>query len=291
MEYILRKGETTAIASSSGGELVSFSRGGTEYIWQGDPAVWPGRNPILFPVIGNLRNGTAQIQGKSCSMKRHGFARDMQWSLLELSEDSITMELRENETSLDMYPFAFSLRVTHLLHENGFSTCFHIENLSNTDMPFCIGGHTAFNCPLRKGESFEDYSLIFERPETARTVLFTSEGLISDSPGEYVLNGDDRLKLAYEYFRRLDTIAFTKLVSRRVSLINSRTGKGLCMDFHDFPIIAFWTKPGAPFLCLEPWMGCSDRETSSGKFEDKDNVLLLKPEKSTEFSFSISIIE
>ena len=168
MTFELKKGDLRATARSLGGELVSLRDGdGLEYIWQGDPAFWAGQNPILFPVVGSLKDGKVDIGGKTCEMGRHGFARGLEFAPVEQGEDFVTLELRENEETLMQYPFPFSLKVTHRLLEDGFSTTFTVKNTGTTPMPFCIGAHTAIRCPLQAGERFEDYELLFEEPEQA----------------------------------------------------------------------------------------------------------------------------
>ena len=166
MTFELKKGALRAVARTKGGELVSLRDGdGLEYIWQGDPAFWSGQNPVLFPIVGSLKDGRVDIGGKTCEMGRHGFARGMEFSAADQGEDFVTLELRENEETLKRYPFPFSLRVTHRLLEDGFATTFDVANTGSDPMPFCVGGHTAIRIP--EGERFEDYDLVFDMPEQA----------------------------------------------------------------------------------------------------------------------------
>lgn len=290
MTFELKKGTLRATAQSEGGELVSLRDGdGLEYIWQGDPAFWSGRNPILFPIVGTLQGGKVEINGKIYEMGRHGFARAMDFSPLEQGEDFVTLELRENEETLSQYPFPFSLRVTHRLLASGFSTTFSVENTGNTPMPFCVGAHTAIRCPLLEGEKFEDYELVFDVPERADSHLLTSAGVVRHNCMQPMLTGNGRLPLNYNTFAQLDTIIFSLLRSENVSLLHRETGRGVRLNFKEFPMVAFWTKPGAPYLCLEPWHGCAAWDDESGKFEDKPFCTTLQPEEKKELTYSFHL--
>lgn len=275
MAFELKKGGLRAEARTLGGELVSLRDGdGLEYIWEGDPAFWSGRNPILFPIVGSLRDGKVDVNGNTFEMGRHGFARGMEFTPVERGEDFITLELRENEETLRRYPFPFSLRVTHRLLEDGFSTAVAVRNTGSAPMPFCVGGHTAVRIP--DGDRFEDYELVFDVPERADSHLLTPEGLIRHDGRKPMLDGS-RIALDYALFAELDTIIFSMLRSGNVSLVHRETGREVRLDFHEFPMVAFWTRPGAPFLCLEPWQGCAAWDNESGRFEDKPFCAVLQP--------------
>lgn len=287
MQFELKKGGLRAAARSLGGELVSLrDEKGQEYIWEGDPAFWSGQNPVLFPIVGSLKDGKVDIGGKIYEMGRHGFARGMEFSPVEQGEDFITLELRENEETLKCYPFPFSLKVTHRLLEDGFSTTFTVANTGAVPMPFCVGGHTAVRIP--EGDRFEDYDLVFDVPEQADSHLLNPQGIIRHDGRKPMLDGS-RIALNYDDFAEMDTIIFSMLRSGNVSLLHRETGRGMRLDFHEFPMVAFWTKPGAPFLCLEPWQGCAAWDNENGKFEDKPFCTVLQPgsEKNLTCSFHI----
>lgn len=286
MTFELKKGNLRATARTKGGELVSLRDGsGQEYIWQGDPAFWTGQNPVLFPIVGSLREGKVDIGGKTCEMGRHGFARGMEFTAAEQGEDFITLELRESAETLERYPFPFSLRVTHRLLEDGFATTLTVKNPGDVPMPFCVGAHTAIRCPLRAGERFEDYELIFDVPEQADSHLLNSEGVIRHDGRRPMLDGS-RLPLDYAVFGEIDTVIFSMLRSGSVSLLHRETGRGVQLDFHEFPMVAFWTKPGAPYLCMEPWQGCAAWDNESGRFEDKPFCTVLAPGGEKPFTYA-----
>ena len=291
MEITLKSGGNAAVVRTTGGELTSFQDGaGTEFIWTGDPAYWPGQNPILFPIVGSLKNGKVEIKGRPYEMDRHGFARRSEFSVVERGEDFAVLELREDEQTLAQYPYHFRLRVTHRVTENGFSTAFQVVNTGDRPMPFCIGAHTGINCPLCPGEQFEDYELVFDEPEQAASLLLTGDGLIT-SGQEKLLDHSSVLPLSYGLFERLPTVIFDDLRSQGVALRHKATGRGVHMDFPGWPMIAFWTVgEGAPYLCLEPWCGCAALEDESGSFEDKPHCVTLEPGESAGSQYTVTIL-
>ena len=289
MRFTLSRSALEAAVQTRGGELVSLRRNGKEYIWGGDPAFWSGQNPILFPIVGSLKDGRVDIGGQTFSMSRHGFARHSEFTPVEQGGDFAVLELRESGETLERYPFPFSLRVRHQLLADGFSTAFTVENTGPSPLPFCIGAHTAFRCPLREGERFEDYRLVFDRREDASTLLLTPEGLVRGGAEEPMLSGGV-LPLDYGIFRRLDTVIFRQLQSGSVSLVHRETGRGVKMDFSQFPIAAFWTKPGAPFLCLEPWQGCAASERETGRFQDKPFAVTLAPGEHKTLAYTVTLL-
>lgn len=291
MEIQLKNGVYTAAAETMGGELASLrDRQGRQRIWQGDPAVWSGRNPNLFPIVGGLKDGQVYIDGTVCRMGRHGFARRKEFAVAEQGEDFVVLALREDAETLEQYPFPFLLQVRHQLTETGFVTSFAVTNTGERPMPFCIGAHTAFICPVSPEEAFADYRLIFDEPETADAVLPGPDGCLLGEPG-YALRGD-AIPLDYGYFDRMDTLIFQGLRSHGVRLVNG-AGQGVRMDFADFPMIAFWTKPGAhaPYLCIEPWHGCAAYADESGKFRDKPGCIVLEPGEARTLAYTVTILE
>lgn len=293
MQFTLSHHGLQAIADSRGGELISLQdAGGTEHLWNGDPAFWSGRNPLLFPIVGNLKNGQVRFDGQPYSMSRHGFARDMDFTPVAQDARSILLELRETPETLGCYPFSFRLLVRHTLLEHGFSTAFQIQNTGAVPMPFCIGAHTAIRCPLHTGERFEDYQLVFDQPETAGTRLLTPEGLIHPDKREPLLTDSRLLPLRRSLFDRLDTVILDGLRSHGVALLHRKTGRGVHLDFRGFPMMAFWTKAGceAPFLCMEPWHGCAAFENESGEFSNKPHCITLNSGEIADLSYSITLM-
>lgn len=290
MKYTIFRGNLQGTVDTHGGELISFLDAATEYIWNGDPKYWTGRNPILFPIVGNLKDQTVEIGGARYHMNRHGFARGMEFTLASQGPDFVTLRLTETPETLACYPFPFCLSVTHRILEDGFSTTFLVENTGAASMPFCIGAHTAFNCPLHEGEAFSDYRVVFDKPEHADSILLTPAGLLSADGRMPFLDGSDRFTPDYDLLARIDTLIFDGLSSTGMSLVHSETGRGVHMDFSGFPMVAFWTKPGAPYLCLEPWHGCAAAENETGRFEDKPHCITLAPGESRELTYTVTLL-
>lgn len=255
-----------------GAELRAYrDASGKDRLWSGDAAVWKGVAPILFPSIGFLKDGVATIDGKPYPIPKHGFARDCDFTVSGQGGDHVTLLLTQNEETKKVYPFDFALLVTHRFVKGGFETLLTVENHSSRVMPFVLGGHPAFACPMAEGERFEDYVVRFEKPEEGRTLLCSPQHLMDGS--ELVPLGADGRTLALRYaeFDKRDTYVFAGLESRSVELVNPATGKGLRFSFPGMEVLALWTMPGAnaPYLCIEPWQGLPDVADASGRFEDK----------------------
>lgn len=292
MEITLRRGALTARVETMGGELVSL-RDGTdmEYIWEGDPVYWSGRNPVLFPIVGKLKDGRVKIGGTDYEMAQHGFARRKEFAVAEQGADYVVFELREDADTLHQYPFPFSLRVHHQLTEDGFYTEFAAVNTGHAPMPFCIGAHTAFRCPLNKGERFEDYCLVFDQVEQADSILPYQNGLWHDKTIP-ALPGTDTIPLDYKVYDAVDTLIFDGLKSKTVQLRHKTAGRGVEVDFSQFPMVAFWTKPNAcaPYICIEPWQGCAAYDNESGRFEDKPYCVTLGPGETKTLRYTVRLL-
>lgn len=292
MRIELRRGAYTAAVDTLGGELVSFRDGqGLEYIWQGDPASWTGRNPNLFPIVGALKDDTVRVDGEPFHMPRHGFARQSQFTVAEQGGDYAVLELRHSPETLAQYPFEFVFRVRHQLIEDGFSTRFEVRCAGSRDLLFCLGGHTGINCPWRAGERFEDYRLVFDEVEDVRPWIPTEQGLLAAGRVGPGLDGTDTIALDHAVFDQVDTLIFEGLRSKGVSLRHKEGGKAVHMDFGAFPMVAFWTKPGAgaPYLCLEPWYGCAAWEDEGGEFAGKRHVLRLAPGEEKDLTYTVTL--
>jgi galactose mutarotase-like enzyme len=294
MKYSIESEDLQVEVNSIGMELSSIrsKHSNQEYIWQGNPAFWTGQAPVLFPIVGALKNGQMIHQGISYSLERHGFVRDSPKPILI---DSGTNFLRFGMTwdaeTLKIYPFKFSLEITFLLEGKSISIQHQITNTGAGDeaMLYSIGGHPAFNCPLKANESYEDYYLEFEKEETAATWLIDPSGLISLEQ-KPMLDHTKNLPLHSHLFDH-DALVFKNLKSRRVKLVHQKKGPVLAVDFQDFNYLGIWAKPAAPFVCIEPWLGIADSVDSSQNLEEKEGILKLASGQSDQKSYSISILE
>jgi len=259
--------------STRGAELQSLRRADAEveYLWQGDPALWGRRAPILFPIVGRLRGDRYLVAGREYRLPQHGFARERLFSLHDETDTAVTMELCESEETRAHYPFAFRLAVSYALRATSLVQRLEVANPNDRPLPFSVGLHPAFRCPLLADESLEDYSIEFEVAETADRYPVV-DGLVARH-GEPCLRSQSSLPLRPELFQR-GAVVFRELQSRRVRLVGPG-GLGVEIAFADFPYFAIWSKPGAAFVCLEPWCGIADPPDASGHIEDKEGIVLL----------------
>ena len=263
-----------------GAEMRRFrSKDGVERIWCGDPAVWKSTAPVLFPTINLLTVGVVTIDGVECAVPKHGFAKYQMFEVTDQGDDYVTLTLSENAETKAVYPFDFALSVTHRFTEGGFETRYVVENHTGRKMPFVIGGHPGFTCPMAEGEQFTDYVLRFAKEEEGRHLLNTPEHYMGE---EAVVDlGEDHrtLTLRYEDFDRLDTYVFAGLNSRSVELIHKEHGHGIRVDFPEMEVLAVWTSPGkhAPYLCIEPWCNAPDYVDCDQQLTHKPGMIRVEP--------------
>lgn len=246
-----------------------------EYLWNGDPAVWGKYSPLLFPIVGTLKEDTYTYQGKTYTLPRHGFAREMEFEAEEQGKDSITLVLRSSPATRVNYPFDFELRVTYQLAPNGLATTYSVKNVSAEDMYFSIGGHPAFKVPLAAGTVYSDYYLEFENKETSPRWPITKEGLI-EKPPKPLLRSTRLLPLSKELFQE-DALVFKNLTSTTITLKSDKTPRGLLFDFADFPFLGIWAAKNADFVCIEPWCGIADSIDTNQQLTDKEGINRLTP--------------
>jgi len=277
-----------------GAEMRSFTTAdGRDWLWRGSAESWKSSAPVLFPAIGALKSGGATIAGEFYAVPRHGFAKFQEFRVLEQGEDYVTFVLTQNEETKKVYPFDFALKVTYRFLEKGFEARFAVENHSDREMPFLIGGHPGFNCPMKDGETFEDYILLFEKEETVQTQLNNNAAHNLDGTEPVPFEADRRtLPMKHSDYDRLDTYILSGLNSRAVDLIHRETRKGIRFSF-DMPVLAIWTMPGknAPYVCIEPWQGSPAYASETGRFEDKPYHVALKPGEMFECGYKMEIVD
>ena len=292
MDYTLKNEQLTVTLKTLSGTLKSIKdNDGREYIWQGDPAVWHGQAPVTFPICGSLRDNKATIgNGKTTNMPRHGIVRKRDFTMEKQTADQIIFSITSNDEMLTQYPFPFRLYTMYRLSGKSLRVNYRVENTGSEKMPFFIGGHPAFACPLDKGETFEDYHLIFPQKETCAPTTPLDNGLQAANERTPLLEDTNDLPLSYDYFVN-DVRALDTLKSRSVKLVSSRSGRGIQVDFSDFPYLMLWTKPGAAFLAIEPWTGMSTTTAEDDIFEHKANVQFAEPGESKDYTFTITVLD
>lgn len=290
MNYSLNTQNLSIEVTKTGIELCSIKskKSGQEYMWQGDPAIWGSHAPVLFPIIGALKNGECFYEGTSYRIPKHGLIRNSnKVELVEQTEHSLRFRLIWDVESLKLYPFKFEIEVTYTIEENTIYVSHQITNQDEKTMLYSVGGHPAFNCPINENEKYEDYYLEFEEAETDATWLLDSDGLVTDTTVP-MIEQSNRLELHKNLFDN-DALIFKNLKSRKVSLKSSVSGSVLTMSYDDFDFLGIWAKPGAPFVCIEPWLGITDHTNSNQDFVTKERLLQLEPDKSTTKTYSITI--
>lgn len=274
-----------------GAELCSLfdKRDGTEHIWQADAKFWPRHAPILFPTIGESKDGKINVNGVDCPMGRHGFARSEEFQVVSKSPERITLELIANESTRRHFPFDFVFRVSYILEGNKLSQHFHVKNTGSSEMGFQLGGHPAFSVPFSKGESYNDHEIHFDRKLSLKRHLLTDDGLYSGETRSF-LNNESSFSLSYELFDE-DALVFKDILSKKVWLQHKNGGKKLMMEYEGFPHFGIWSVSGADYVCLEPWIGCADNVDQPNDFFKKDNLVILNESEEFEAQFSISLLK
>ncbi|MCI9333621.1 MAG: aldose 1-epimerase family protein [Lachnospiraceae bacterium] len=289
--YELRN-DTVAIGLESlGAELKSLKRLGTgaEYMWRADPAFWDRTSPILFPFVGSVNGKEYRAKGRTYAMNQHGFARDMEFGLLSQSEDEIWFELRDNEETRKMYPYAFLLRLGYRLLSDGVEVKWQVENPGKEGLAFSIGGHPGFNCPL-EGDIFQktDYYLKFENIERFESTR-VGDGLVIDEKGTYELEQGGYLAVT-EHLFDCDTLVLEDYQTNAVSICRPDKSPYVTVTMENVPVWGIWTRsPKAPFICIEPWYGRCDRTGFSGDLAEREWGNMVRPGESFEASYKITV--
>jgi galactose mutarotase-like enzyme len=266
----LSSGELTAEVSPLGAQLFALrDRAGRDLLWDGDPSVWSGRAPLLFPIVGVLAGGVYRLGSKSYRLPRHGFARGKLFAVVESGSAAATFRLKSDEASLLIYPFHFELDVHFSLAGPTLSVTTSVRNLGDEDMPASCGYHPAFRWPLPFGQPRLSHFIEFANDEPAPIRRLDVDGLLTPARHPTPVS-QRRLHLMDAQFQD-DVIIFDEIRSRSVTY-GASVGPRVQVSFPDTPYLGIWTKPGANFICIEPWHGVADPEGFSGDFRTKPGV-------------------
>lgn len=269
-EFItLKYKDATATVCYMGAELLSYKKNGREIIWQGDEKFWLGHAPVLFPVCGGLKNDEYWLDGKSYNLIKHGFVRKQQFSLAEQTENTATFVISQCEQSLLAFPFKFNLFIKYVLTDQ-LSIEYRVQNTDDKTMYFTIGAHEGYALD----DSFENYSIVFEKAEDLHAIVLDGNLLTN----EFVNVGENTKSLAldYKYFE-VDALVFKDVNSRKVWLKHNKKGNLLQIDFDGFKHMLLWTKPNAPYICIEPWVALPDYVDAPNDITKKPDVVCLEP--------------
>ncbi|KEQ31415.1 aldose epimerase [Pedobacter antarcticus 4BY] len=274
--------------NTKGAELqkLELKSTGLDYLWKGDPAYWGKFSPVLFPIVGALKNDSYIFENKTYSLSRHGFARDKEFEVSRPADNEIIFTLRNSAETLVVYPFTFELALHYKLEDSGLTCTYKVNNPGEKELLFSLGGHPAFAVPFTPDTCYEDHYLLFDRDED----LFFNKiehNLISDEQGVLTLKGS-KLPLNHELFKD-DALVFKSLKSEKIRLANNKNIHGLEFRFSQFPFFGIWATPGADFVCLEPWCGVADGIHHNQQLRDKEGIQTLSPGVKWERSWHVSL--
>lgn len=286
----------TASIDTMGAQLMNLSKGESEYLWQGDSNWWPRRAPILFPIVGVLKDGEAESAEGTISLARHGLARLNQFEVVEQSPSSVTLQLKSTEETRKSYPYDFELKLIFSVAGDTLTQTYEVTNTGNVVLPFTLGAHPAFNIPIPGVEaaSLDQYHLSFTRSWTSYGPSITDEGLCNYATPQRLVVDSDTLPLSWKLIDREKTITLEDVPDRRITLTaNAETSSethGIQMDFEGFDYLGIWSAaPGCPFVALEPWCGIADTVDTDGVFEHKPGIICLDPEQSIAKTLNIKV--
>lgn len=285
----ISNGRVSASIDAEGAQLMSLKLDDGEYLWQGDERFWPRRAPVLFPIVGCLRNDFATSAQGEVHLQRHGVARLYEHSVVERTPSSVTYELVSTSETRAAFPFDFRLNMRYSIEGDALVQTFLVTNTGSVDLPFTLGGHPAFNVPVpgEDGASFSDYELVFPERWTAEVPTIDEKGLHDFSRMHQIMRDSDRLQLTHELIDRLLTVVFVDVPGREVKLLGP-SGHGVEVSFDGFDYLGAWTASSdAPFVAIEPWVGCATAYDESDVFEEKRGTIVLAPGESCERSFSM----
>lgn len=259
------------------------------FLWYGDSKYWGRKAPVLFPIVGRLKDNETIINGKAYNMNQHGFARDCNFKLIKEEKNSVTYSLTANEETKKKFPYNFELQISYTLIENSIEVCWNVKNKDSETMYFSIGAHPAFNVPFNKGESLKDYYLAFKAKQQVEKYIFEppyiKEKIKEDAPSE--------IDIEPELFNN-DALVYSGV--QEASIKSKSNDITLKVSFKNFPFVGIWspfykeTKTMAPFVCIEPWYGIADFADSTKIFKDKTGINRLEADREFKASFQITII-
>lgn len=290
-KYLIKSDEVQVYVLKEGAMLTSLIKNDTQYLWQGDEVHWSGQAPICFPIVGVLPNNEGTAFGKKCYMKRHGIARINPFEVKEQCDNSITFIQYSSDETRKAYPFDYELEVKYTVINSSITVTYTVKNTGNDKMPFVIGGHPAFNCPLDNDEAFEDYKVIFDKP-IAKDVLRPDHntGIINTDKRYPATNGKYYVDMKHDLFEENDAMIFDNIVSKKATLIG-KSGKGVELEYQDMANLLVWSAcNNADFVALEPWSGIANCSDETDEIEKKRGMTILQPNCEAVFSYKITLI-
>lgn len=283
----LRTAQLSAAIDPKGAQLSLLQDAdGRDLLWNGDPAVWAGRAPLLFPIVGALQDGKYRITGREYALPRHGFARGSEFEVRSHDATQAGFALGANATTRAVYPFEFELRMHYALHAATLHVRTEIANPGTVDLPASFGHHPAFRWPLPYGEPRAAHRIEFERDEPDPVRRLDAQGLLKSQGEPTPVRG--RVLTPTDALFEPDVLILDTVRSRSLTFGVPGSPR-IRVEFPDSPYLGLWTKPAAPFLCIEPWHGIADPAGFKGEFTAKPGVFVVPPGTTRSFTMSITL--
>lgn len=276
MEYSISNKCIAVTASTIGAELLSVrSADRTEFLWQGDPDIWKGHAPNLFPYIARLTNGQYTYKGKRYELPIHGFAPTSEFELAEINETRMVFSLASNNLTLKSYPYHFLLEIIYEIRDKTLTQTYTVSNLNKDIMYFGIGAHPGFNIPIGNKGCFEDHYLDFDIPCSPVRIGFSEDCFLNGNDVPFTLDEDRRLSLSHELFDN-DAIVLENIPDR-VTLRSKHGQHRICISYPDMKYLGLWHAPHttAGYICIEPWSSLPSRKGVIEDLEEQKDLLSL----------------
>ncbi|MBC7917071.1 MAG: aldose 1-epimerase family protein [Rhodoferax sp.] len=286
----LNNGTLSAVVKLRGAELCSLQdrTTGEEFIWQNPTGAWAGSAPILFPVVGRVRNGNFTHQGQAYPMGIHGFAMRSLFDSSSRTVDSASLRFLSNSSTRACYPFDFALQVDFRLHGRTLEVQYTVRNQGSDTMYFSLGSHPAFALPLDQ-DSLSAWSVEFDQPEQPEVFRLAPDGaLLATVPESFTFAPGNAVVLSDTLFKR-DALIFKNIRSRMLTLAHRTTGQRLSVDTGGAPHLGLWAKPGEAYVCIEPWWGVDDDATTPLNLADKPAMQTLAPGSERRFAVAYRV--
>jgi len=280
----------SAELSTLGAELrVLRDEAGRDLLSDGPPEYWTGRAPFLFPVVGAVNDEAIRVDGKTYPMAKHGFARKSEFVVIDRQPAQVTFRLDADEATRARYPFDFRLDITHSIDGATLRTEAVLTNPGDVPLPASFGFHPAFRWPLPWGGTRAEHAIVFAKAEPAPIRrIGPASGLVLPEPRPTPVEGNTLVP--HDDLFVEDALIFDRLNSRKLRF--GVPGRRMIeVDFADMPLLGVWTKPGAPFLCIEPWQGLADPVGYQGDFREKPYVIEVAPGAERRFAMTIVTAE
>lgn len=262
-----------------------------DYLWDSNPSFWAKSSPILFPIVGRLAKNQYLYDGKSYSLPQHGFARDLEFELVEQESDTVWFELKANDVTREMYPFDFVLRIGYVLEDETLAVKWQVLNHNEEVMPFSIGAHPAFSTKLTSDDEYSDYYLHFETNEGISTYLFDNETGRVYEEKEQIIDKLKLLPLSKELFEEYPTLIIENEAAITLGCYNHE--REVVVRFDGFPYVGIWSPINAlgeiaDFVCIEPWYGVADTVGEPQELMSKKGIQVIEPHSMFEVSYSMT---